>query len=57
MSELKPCPFCGGKAVVIHEPFTNTVHIECISCGATSVRHLDNEKQAIKKWNRRVTDD
>lgn len=24
MSELKPCPFCGGKASVRHVPYTTT---------------------------------
>ena len=65
MMKLKPCPFCGGKAVVDKwkmSPF-ETLHIsdhhgywyavscdECMSEGA----HCITEENAIKSWNMRV---
>lgn len=37
-SVLKPCPFCGGRAIQIVEPriLVNCVWIECSSCRLTS---------------------
>lgn len=69
MDELKPCPFCGGKArllVVIEEG----VCVKCVECGAqtpwlndaplglitgwkTCVGETAHE-QAVKLWNRRT---
>lgn len=54
-NELKPCPFCGGKAVL--EKMGWPHHVYCSKCGAkiTSVRHdEDGEQEAIAKWNRRA---
>lgn len=53
--ELKPCPFCGGKAIKsafswgnIDDEYT----IQCTVCGIrTTVSKLE---EAIKLWNRRV---
>ena len=53
--ELKPCPFCGGKAIKsafswgnIDDEYT----IECTVCRVrTTVSKLE---EAIKLWNRRV---
>jgi Lar family restriction alleviation protein len=49
--ELKPCPFCGGKAEVAEHKFGfNTVY--CESCGArTTAWYLPD---AIETWNRRA---
>ena len=52
MSEekLKPCPFCGGKAVA------STYYIECESCDvAPNIDwwHFDRD-EAIKAWNTRT---
>jgi len=48
-SEIKPCPFCGGKAV------TSTYYIECESCEVAPIidwHHMD-KFEAIKDWNKR----
>ena len=38
MSELKPCPFCGGEAKVVYGKYfltlTAKTHVECTKCGA-----------------------
>lgn len=48
--KLKPCPFCGGKAVKIGR---NVFWVRCCGCGAgTSV--FDSEKEAKEAWNRRA---
>lgn len=65
-SVLKPCPFCGGKAVLFVE---NGVQVTCLSCGVrTSIekdriyqKGVSQERTAtssvdkvIEEWNRRV---
>ena len=62
MSELKPCPFCGGKAEVKKSMFGNNLGyalIACKSCGASSKDFklsLDfcAVEEATKAWNRRA---
>lgn len=64
MKELKPCPFCGGKANYYCEEldwadwgyisatkYYNT-YVECEECGAGTAS-FDTEQQAIDAWNRR----
>lgn len=63
MPELKPCPFCGGKAKLHHkyEMMTGYSYIYCTRCRtetekfAQSCSHSSDEK-AIEAWNRRVSD-
>ena len=61
MTELKPCPFCGGQAKVCQWRDTvdpNCTWIEC-ECGAMMEHvhdesHVDAKEKAIKVWNTRV---
>lgn len=65
--ELKPCPFCGGEAVInTIEPHTHEfatfmpsypggTFIECTCC--TCALSGDTEEKAIEAWNRRATDE
>ena len=57
MIELKPCPFCGGEAILFADTFDDgkifVVNAHCDSCGATG-NDFHDEKQAIEAWNRRV---
>lgn len=48
--KLKPCPFCGGKAVM-HK--IGTVYtLECLDCGGSLFKNTKTE--VIAAWNRRV---
>lgn len=61
--ELKPCPFCGGKAV-LH--VKNGVRVVCKDCGTGTISLIDGESQGkptsgaissvIEKWNKRLGD-
>ena len=53
MSDLKPCPFCGGEASVKMwcEPDTPFL-VMCESC-KSSVKDYATEAEAIEAWNRR----
>jgi len=51
MTELKPCPFCGGEAEIDEFPFS----IFCMSCFAET-KGCQSVKEAIEAWNRRVSD-
>ena len=64
MEELKPCPFCGGKAFIeTVEPHTHTLaafmpyygggtFIECQKCSCAI--SAETKEEAIEAWNRRV---
>lgn len=49
MSELLPCPFCGGEAVLAH----NKKEVVCIECEAFGP-YCDTEAEAIAVWNTRI---
>ena len=62
MFELKPCPFCGGKAE-IHEracyfgcAFKMYYAIECCDC-LCEIGDLETETDVVIAWNRRESDD
>ena len=50
MTELKPCPFCGGFAVV--QALYGGAYIECGTCGCSTQRFIEID-DAIKAWNNR----
>ncbi len=53
-TELKPCPFCGGKAYLdkVTDDYPNYV-IRCWGCGVSTQWCADKNK-AVELWNRRV---
>jgi len=58
-SDLKPCPFCGGKPerVDIEEsgdPNFGGSCVCCQQCGASSPVHFDRKENLEDSWNRRV---
>jgi len=60
MTELKPCPFCGGKAKKsVGEELEEWVGtVWCTKCQAEVIYIGDDEEDAmqgvIAKWNRRA---
>lgn len=53
--ELKPCPFCGGKAG-IYSLAKYEKEAYCENCGAVSDIYETSQK-AIEAWNRRAGDE
>ena len=61
MSELKPCPFCGGEAKVVEywlKGIANKKHywIECKACGVRKDNRRQGyrtRKNAVDAWNKR----
>jgi hypothetical protein len=50
MDDLKPCPFCGGKADLEEHDWAAT----CFGCGFSySGEGFDSLEQLADKWNRR----
>lgn len=54
---LKPCPFCGDKAVLKEDlRWHGAFRVECSSCDATVwATGENNPASAIAHWNRRAT--
>ncbi len=58
MTDLKPCPFCGGKAVVEPEGFIVCGYwVKCSKCGIEQNTPYEMADEAIAAWNRRVCDE
>ena len=53
MTELKPCPFCGSKAIAFDRMFP---HVRCSSKECEVALFEDTIEEAIIKWNRRVSE-
>lgn len=52
MPDLKPCPFCGGKPILVFSLSTSAVRCERQRCLATGPDRKTDER-AIAAWNRR----
>lgn len=50
--ELKPCPFCGGEAIIDGCDDTLWIVI-CKECNA-SIGYKETKEEAIEAWNRRI---
>lgn len=59
MNELKPCPFCGGKAQKRKDLIGSTklneyYYVRCDKCRCSSPSfQKDDFCKAVKAWNRR----
>ena len=53
--ELKPCPFCGGKAefVTFQPSYMQVYCIRCTKCGMTTGTSHEKLSVQAKKWDRR----
>jgi len=57
MEELKKCPFCGGKAMLIRaREWYGYYSVGCSKCGIETNLH-DTPAEAIAAWNRRSNDE
>ena len=64
MTELKPCPFCGGKSTIrqvtpVRDGLTLTYNgyfVICEEC-LTSGDNYSTKERAIDAWNRRYQDE
>jgi Lar family restriction alleviation protein len=57
--ELKPCPFCGGEAIVLHWDGTDTFSVGCVNTfvchgGTHTSSAYQSEQEAAEAWNRRA---
>lgn len=56
MTELKPCPFCGGKPywnVLQKGVLSNSGRYECGCCGASRLEVFYSKSDAADDWNTR----
>lgn len=53
MTELKPCPFCGGEARYTEKSRFHIGWVYCPGCGAAS-GYYNTEAEAIAAWNTRA---
>ena len=55
MAELKPCPFCGGKAVAYKDPSCLvTIRYKAICEDCSGQMYRGTKKEVVEAWNRRV---
>lgn len=55
MAELKPCPFCGGEAVLINNGCFVDVSCKNFHCrGWADSLMWKTKQEAIEAWNRRA---
>lgn len=62
MEELKPCPFCGGAAVVKKVPDTLVLpwYVRCDNADCSmwvATCNRNTQEEAIWLWNRRANDE
>lgn len=58
MELIEPCPFCNSSsAVVYHWWGFDFVKCEDDGCGAIGPKVEDDPAEAIRRWNRRASDE
>lgn len=57
MSDLKPCPFCGGEAEIWRANRERSAWIACMGrCCVLVSKEYTTDAEAIAAWNRRAHD-
>ncbi len=61
MRDLKPCPFCGGRAKARYaKPLS---YVQCVNCKTYGLafcdeyEEADGKEKAIDAWNRRANNE
>lgn len=57
MAELKPCPFCGGRAMLINLPYSRKIFVKCEEQCCEQNLIYKTREEAIEAWNRRANDE
>lgn len=57
MPELKPCPFCGGKAVFVCTRQEDEIGFYRCENYCVEQCHTSAREDAFDEWNRRAEDD
>lgn len=64
MAELKPCPFCGGREVIIRTircdddgRIITRFYAQCRGCFSQTGMDARTKACAFDAWNRRTNDD
>ena len=52
LPDLKPCPFCGGKAELFHS-YDGYHCVQCTCCACGTI-HMITEMAVVRMWNRRA---
>ena len=53
--ELKPCPFCGGEAVIGENTvFDGMFYACCVDCSASVGDEFNSIEEATTAWNTRT---
>ena len=52
-TNLKPCPYCGGKAKLTDLKQAPESWVECTECGARTRFFSNSEEAAVSAWNSR----
>ena len=53
MTELKPCPFCGGEVIGERQINPDYNYLVCFKCGCCT-KVCKTNKEAVEAWNRRT---
>ena len=56
--ELKPCPFCGGKAKLVEDVLADGLYVvDCLTPMCYSHESGNSIDEAMKNWNTRPIED